>query len=158
MAKSGSTKELLGTVGKDGAIFVRRDCSPFEVADTVAHECRHCWQIIHPARIPIPNQSYTRTMNSAQKERDCRIFEREFWNGKEKRNATFDDIMRILTDMRIQNARAQVQAISPQYPFKQRVGLSYASSGYYPSQVKMRLVVPSDAEMERNLLQEILNG
>jgi hypothetical protein len=60
--------------------------------------------------------------------------------------------------MRIESARAQIQARSQQYDFKQRVGLSYASSGYYPSQVKMRLVVPSEQEMEESLLDYILHG
>jgi hypothetical protein len=77
---------------------------------------------------------------SKQAERDCWLFEREFWRGKENRSGSFDDILRILTDMRIESARAALRAAS-HYPVKQRVGLSYSSSASYPSQAKMKLVV-----------------
>jgi hypothetical protein len=124
------------------AIFIHRDCSPFEIATTVAHETKHAWQVRNPRWFPVPNRTYTRGLTRQQKERDCKIFELEFWNGREKRNGSFDDILRILTDMRIERARAQVQAASPQYSaVKQRIGPSCSSSGAYPSNGKMKLIV-----------------
>ena len=147
-----------GSAPKDGmAIYIPSDCSPFEIANTAAHDRRHSWQIRNPKRFPIPGKPYSRTLNREQAERDCKIFEMEFWNGQEKRNGSFDDIIHILTTMQIENARAQVQALSPQYNFKQR-GLPYSSSFAYPTNGKTRLIVPSEKEMEENLLQQILNG
>jgi hypothetical protein len=133
--------DVLGWCAKDGrTIFIRHDCSAFQIANTIIHECRHCWQIQNPKRFPIPGKTYSRTMNRKQAERDCWLFEREFWRGKENRSGSFDDILRILTDMRIESARAALRAASPS-PVKQRVGLSYSSSASYPSQAKMKLVV-----------------
>jgi hypothetical protein len=139
-------------------IYIRRNCSPFEIANTVAHECRHCWQIQHPKRFPIPGKPYSRTLNREQTERDARLFELEFWNGREKRNGTFDDILQILSEMQIENARAALQAASREYAFKPQRALPYSTSASYPSQGKTRLIVPSEREMEENLLQQILNG
>ena len=151
-------QNIAGYCGKNGnEIFIHRDLKPIGISNTTCHEARHVWQIRNPKRYPIPNKTYTRDMNQSQKERDARIFEMEFWNGGEKRDGSFDDITRILTDMRIANARAQVQAISPQYAFMQR-GLPYSSSFAYPSNGKTRLIVPSEREMEESLLQQILNG
>ena len=153
-------EDINGHCAKDGmTIFIHKDLPPFSIANTVVHECRHVWQIRNPKRFPIPNKSYTRDMSQSQKERDARIFEREFWSGKEKRNGSFDDITRILTDMQIESARAVIQAGSQQYGLKQRIiGLPYASSGAYPFNGKTRLIVPSEREMEESLLQHILNG
>jgi hypothetical protein len=134
------SERIYGYRDKAGqAIFIHRDCSPFEIATTVAHETKHAWQVRNPRWFPVPNTTYTRGLTRLQKERDCKIFELEFWNGRKKRNGSFDDILRILTDMRIASARAQVQAISPQYAFKPQRGLPYSSSAHYPSQVKTRL-------------------
>jgi hypothetical protein len=134
--------DVLGWCSKDGQTIFVRHCSPFQIANTVVHECRHVWQIRNPKRFPIPGKTYSRTMNREQAERDCRIFELEFWAGREKRDGSFDDIERILTAMRIESARAQVQAASPQYSaVKQRIGPSCSSSGAYPSNGKMKLIV-----------------
>ena len=55
-------ENINGYCAKDGlTIYIRRNCSPFEIANTVAHECRHCWQIQHPKRFPIPGKPYSRT-------------------------------------------------------------------------------------------------
>ena len=134
---------VLGWCAKDGrTIFIRDNCSPFQVVNTIVHECRHCWQIQNPKRVPIPGKTYTRTMNREQAERDCRIFEMEFWNGREKRDGSFDEIERILTAMQIETARAQVQAASPQYnAVKHRIGPSCSSSFAYPASGKTRLFV-----------------
>jgi hypothetical protein len=134
--------DVLGWCSKDGQTIFVRHCSPFQIANTVVHECRHCWQIQNPKRFPIPGKTYSRTMSREQAERDCRIFEMEFWRGKENRSGSFDDIERVLTDMRIERARAQIQAASPQYSaVKQRIGPSCSSSGAYPSNGKMKLIV-----------------
>ena len=154
------SERISGWCAKDGrTIFIRHDCSPFEIASTIAHECRHCWQIQNPSRFPIPGKTYTRDMNHTQKERDARLFELEFWGGKENRNGSFDDILRILTDMRIASARALIRAASQQYAPKPRIiGLPCASYGVYPFNGKTKLIVPSERQMEENLLQHILNG
>jgi hypothetical protein len=152
-------ENINGYCQKNGlAIYIRHDCSPFEIASTTVHEARHAWQIRNPRRFPIPSKTYSRDMNQTQRERDARIFELEFWAGREKRDGSFNEIEHLLTAMKIERAQARVQAASQQYDFKQRVGLSYASSGYYPSQVKMRLIVPSEQEMEESLLDYILHG
>ena len=152
------SERIHGYCDKAGqGIFIHRDCSPFEIANTVAHECRHCWQITNPRWFPIPNRSFRRGLTVEQKERDARLFSLEFWAGREKQDGSFADITRILTDMRIESARAQIQATSPQYAFKQH-GLAFSSSFAYPSGGKTRLIVPNEKEMEENLLQQILNG
>ena len=151
--------DVLGWCAKDGrTIFIRHDCSPFQIANTVVHECRHSWQIRNPKWFRVPNTNYTRGLTRQQKERDCKIFEMEFWNGREKRNASFDDITRILTDMRIARARAILQAASSQYAYHKQHGLPYSTSASYPSQGKTRLIVPSDEEMRQSWLNHILNG
>ena len=151
--------DVLGWCAKDGrTIFIRHDCSPFEVVSAIVHECRHARQIRNPKRLPIPGKAYTRTMNREQAERDARLFELEFWAGREKRNGSFDDITRILTDMQIESARAALQAASREYAFKPQRALPYSTSASYPPQGKTRLIMPSEKQMEENLLQEILNG
>ena len=60
--------------------------------------------------------------------------------------------------MQIENARAALQAASWEYAFKPQRALPYSTSASYPSQGKTRLIVPSEREMEENLLQQILNG
>jgi hypothetical protein len=144
-------QDVAGFCSKDGnEIFIHRDQKLFSIANTVVHEARHVWQIRNPQRYPIPGKTYTRDMNQSQKERDARIFEREFWNGREKQDGSFDDIERLLTEMQLESARAELQARSQQYAPKPRIiGLPYASSASYPSQVKMRLIVPSEREMEK---------
>jgi hypothetical protein len=92
--------------------------------------------------------------NRAKGERRSAVFA-EFWSGREKHDGSFDDILQILTDMRIASARALIQL--RQYPIKQH-GVPYSSSFAYPSKGKTRLIVPSEREMEENLLQQILNG
>ena len=151
--------DVLGWCAKDGrTIFIRHDCSPFQTVNTIIHECRHCWQLRNPRWFPVPNATYTRGLTREQKERDCRIFEMEFWAGREKRDGSFDEITRILTDMRIASARAALQAASREYAFKPQRALLYSTSASYPSQGKTRLIMPSEKQMEENLLQEILNG
>ena len=99
-------QDVAGFCSKDGnEISIHKNLNPFSIANTIAHECRHSWQIQKPKRFPIPGKNYSRTMNREQAERDCRIFEMEFWNGREKPGGSFDDILRILTDMRIASAR-----------------------------------------------------
>jgi len=153
-------ENVSGWCAKDGrTIFIHRDYSPFEIASTTVHEARHCWQAMNPKWVPVPGRSYTRGLTREQKERDCQIFEMEFWSGREKRNGSFDEITRVLTDMQIEGARAVIQARSQQYaPAPRIIGLPYAFEGHYPSQVKMRLVVPSEREMEDGWLQAILNS
>ena len=130
--------DVLGWCAKDGrTIFIRHDCSPFQIANTVVHEARHVWQSRNPMRFPIPGKTYTRTMNREQAERDCRIFEMEFWAGREKRDGSFDDIERILTAMRIESARAQIQATSRHHPFKQQ-GLRYSRHSHTRSSMAKR--------------------
>ena len=79
--------DVLGWCAKDGqTIFIRHDCSPFQIVNAIVHECRHVWQIRNPKRFPIPGKIYTRDMNHTQKERDARIFEMELGRpGKTKR-------------------------------------------------------------------------
>ncbi len=153
------SERIYGYCDKAGqVIFIHRACSPFEIATTVAHETRHAWQVRNPRWFPVPNTNYTRGLTRQQKERDCKIFELEFWNGHEKRDGSFDDILQILTNMRIESARALLQAASSQYAYHKQRGLPYSTSASYPSQGKTRLIVPSEREMEENLLQQILNG
>ena len=103
-------EDVLGWCAKDGrTIFIRNDCSPFEIANTVAHECRHCWQITNPKWFPVPNRSYTRGLTRQQKERDYRIFEMEFWNGREKRDGSFDEITAILNNIQIETSKAAIR-------------------------------------------------
>ena len=153
-------QDVAGFCSKDGnEIFIHRDLKPFSIANTVVHEARHCRQIRNPKRFPIPGKTYTRDMNQSQKERDARIFEMEFWNGREKPDGNFDEISEILTDMQIQAARALIQARSQEYVAKPRIiGLPCASYGVYPFNGKTKLIVPTEREMEENLLQQILNG
>jgi len=59
---------LLGLCTKGGEqIYVLRDMRPGELAKTTAHEVRHVWQKRKP-------DGYR-----ADRERDARIYEREFW-------------------------------------------------------------------------------
>ena len=153
-------QDVAGFCSKDGKeIFIHRDLKPFSIANTTCHEARHCWQIRNPRRFPIPGKTYSRDMNQSQKERDARIFELEFWSGREKQDGSFDDIERVLTEMQIESARAELQARSQYYAPKPRIiGLGCASDGVYPFNGKTKLIVPSERQMEENLLQHILNG
>jgi hypothetical protein len=133
--------DVFGWCSKDGqTIFIRHDCSPFQIANVLVHEARHAWQIRNPRRFPIPGKTYSRTLSREQAERDCRIFEAEFWRGKENRSGSFEDITNILTNLRIANAQAALQAAS-HYPVKQRIGPSCSSSYAYPASGKTRLFV-----------------
>jgi hypothetical protein len=59
---------LLGLCTKGGEqIYILRDMRPGELAKTVAHEIRHCWQ-------KKKTDGYR-----ADRERDAWIYEREFW-------------------------------------------------------------------------------
>ena len=148
-------QDIAGFCSKNGnEIFIHRDLKPFSIANTVVHEARHVWQIRNPKRFPIPGKTYTRDLNHTQKERDARIFEMEFWNGREKRAGSFDEIAEILTSLQIESARAELQARSQQYAFKPQRFLPYSTSASYPSQGKTRLIVPSEREMEENLLRK----
>jgi hypothetical protein len=64
---------IAGYTSTRGDIFVCADLSPHEIADTIAHECRHSWQKKQPKRL-----------SPGARERDARIFALEFWNGRER--------------------------------------------------------------------------
>lgn len=82
-------------------------------------------------------------------ERDAEIFQMGFWDGRERRNGSTDDILRELMRMQIETA---IQSRSK--PTKLH-GMIF--SAHYPAVGRTKVIAPSDEEMKESLLRQILN-
>ena len=122
-----------------GDIFVRDDLSPHEIADAIAHECRHCWQ-----------KKQLKQLSREAKERDARLFTLEFWNGRERTAGDFLKVAYALLDIEAALRKAKPAALStkPRRP----------GEPDYPGSGRMKVFAPSDEEMKEGWLRAILNG
>jgi hypothetical protein len=90
---------IAGYTSTRGDIFVCADLSPHEIADTIAHECRHSWQKKQPKRL-----------SPGARERDARIFALEFWNGRERTAGDFLEVAYALLDREVELHKAKAAA------------------------------------------------
>lgn len=122
-----------------GDIFIRADMKPFAIAAAVIHETRHIWQ-----------KQQTKQLSPEFRERDAKIYEREFWAGHEKWAGDFLAVGRALLDREAALRKAKPAAL----PTKPR--RAYDSD--YPGSGRMKVFAPSDEEMKEGWLRAILNG